>query len=450
MTWRPSIRVRLAAAATVTAFGTLLLLSVVANLLVENALVGDVDSRIGTRTAAVVAELSESAAGEIPGEATDPEYREPLLVWHFSPTGQPVAVGDLGPSASLALPPTVRQTPGTATVRLGGTRFRVRATRLKDAGSAVVGASLASVDHATAALRLVEAIVMVPLVLLVFVGAYLLARAALRPVERLRLIAERVGQDAPAQAFSSAPPFDEVGRLAATFDHMIDRLDRVRQRQDQVSADASHELRTPLAAIEAEASLALRHDRTGAEYRDSLRLVVDEGRRMRAVLDGLLWLARADQGLSSPPAISLDLAEVSRQAIRRFQPIAEGRGQALTASIPSTRVTISAPEHWLDRLLDALLDNACKYAPTQGVVDVKLSSHDGSVVLGVSDDGPGISPEERERLLRRFERGQEDPVGSGLGLAIAETVARATGAELLIDRSPLGGAIVQVRWVLGA
>ena len=442
-----TIRLRLAAAATVTAVVALLLLSAVANLLVENALVSDADSRIATRTAAVVAELSEAPAGEIPGEATDPEYREPLLVWHFSPAGQPMAVGDLGPSASLSLPPSVRQTPGTATVRVGVTRFRLRTTRLKDAGSAVVGASLASVDHATAALRLVEALVMVPLVTLVFSGAYMLARAALRPVERLRLIAERVGEGASLPAFSSATPRDEVGRLAATFDNMIDRLDRVRRRQDQVTADASHELRTPLAAIEAEASLALRHDRAGAEYRDSLRLVVGESRRMRAVLDGLLWLARADQGLSSPPAMSVDLADVSRQAIRRFQPIAEARGQALSENIPSTPVVISAPEHWLDRLLDALLDNACKYAPSDGAVDLTLGSDHGFVSLRISDDGPGIPAEERQRLLRRFERGQQDPVGSGLGLAIAETVARATGAELSIDRSAFGGASVQVRWV---
>jgi signal transduction histidine kinase len=448
MTWRPTIRVRLAGAATLTAVVALLLLSSVANVLVDNALVGDVDSRITARTSMVVAELSESASTEIPGETTDPEYREPLLVWHFSDSGAPMAVGDLGPSAGLNLPASVRRTPGTRTVRIAGTRFRVKTTILPDGGTATVGATLASVDHATAALRLVGGLLGVPLALLVFVGAYVLARAALRPVESLRLTAEQVGEGSSSARFSTAAPFDEVGRLAATFDHMVDRLDRVRRRQDQISADASHELRTPLAAIEAEASLVLRHDRKGAEYRDSLRLIVDESRRMRAVLDGLLWLARADQGVSAPSAISQDLAEVARLAVRRFEPIVLGGGLMLRASIPSTPAPVRAPEHWLDRLLDALLDNACKYTPRGGTVELIISVETSAVVLQVADDGPGIRAEERNRLLRRFERGDQDSSGTGLGLAIAETVARATGAELFIGEVESGGALLGVRWPL--
>ncbi|MHB8509619.1 MAG: sensor histidine kinase [Candidatus Dormibacteria bacterium] len=446
MTWRPSIRVRLAAAATLTAVAALLLVSVVANFLVEKALVGDIDSRISTRTNAVVAELSESVTNEIAAEATDPEYREPLLVWHFSAAEVPMAVGDLGPSASLTLPASVRRAPGSATVSIGGTRFRVRTAHLKDGGTAVVGATMASVDHATAALRIVEALLILPLCMLVFLGAYLLARAALRPVERLRLTAEQVGADPSPPAFSTGKPFDEVGRLAATFDHMVDRLDRVRRRQDQVTADASHELRTPLAAIEAEATLALRHERSGDEYRDSLGLVVDESRRMRSVLDGLLWLARADQGVSAPPAEVQDLAAVARVAVRRFEPIVEARGQVLNVDIPDVAAPVSAPEHWLERLLDALLDNACKYAPAAGRVGLSLAVQVGATVLSVSDDGPGIPAGERARLLRRFERGDRATSGSGLGLAIAQTVARATGAELLIDESAAGGAVVRVVW----
>ncbi|MHB8507707.1 MAG: sensor histidine kinase [Candidatus Dormibacteria bacterium] len=446
MAWRPSIRLRLAAAATVTAVFALALVSLTATTLVESALTGDLDSRIARRTTAVVTELSESASAEVPGEVLDPEYREPLLVWHFSPSGAPLAVGDLGPSAGPNLPASVRRNPGIATVLVSGTRFRVRTTSLVDGSTATIGASLASVDHTTAALRLVESLLGIPLVMLVFGGAYLLARAALQPVENLRRAAEMVGRGASSARPGPVRPSDEIGRLAATFDHMIDRLDRVRSRQDQISADASHELRTPLAAIEAEASLALRHKRTPDEYRDSLQLVVQESRRMAAVLDGLLWLTRADGGESAPASELQDLAAVGRQAIRRFEPIARDRGLELEATIPDHPLPISAPAHWLDRLLDVLLDNACKYSPPHGKVGLRISEDRNLLNLLVTDDGPGIPASEHQRLRQRYQRGDGLGSGTGLGLAIAEAVARATDGELLIEDGDLGGAAVSIRW----
>lgn len=446
--WRPSIRLRLAAAATLAAVVALLLLSVAANYLVEHALISDVDTRIDTRTRAVVAELSEPAGAEVPGEVVDPEYREPLLAWHFSSAGRPLAVGDLGPSAGLFLPMSARRGPGIRTVSIGTIRFRVQTALLADGSTATVGASLASVDHATASLGVVEGLLGLPLALLVFGGAYLLARAALQPVESLRRTAEMVGGGSSSTRFRPSPPFDEVSRLAATFDRMLDRIDRVRHRQDQISADASHELRTPLAAIEAEASLALRNDRRGGEYRDSLRLIAHESRRMAAVLDGLLWLARTDGGESVPAAVRQDLAEVARLALRRFEPIAGERGLDLHSDVPPGPVPVLAPEQWLDRLFDVLLDNACKYTPAGGLVTLAINSDARAVRLRVADDGPGIAEAERERLRRRFERGDHPTTGSGLGLAIADTVARATNGELRIGDGELGGASVSVRWPL--
>jgi signal transduction histidine kinase len=448
VTWRPSIRLRLAALATLAAMVALVLLSVGANIVVESALISDVDSRIGTRTKAVVAELSESTGAEVSGEAVDPEYREPLLVWHFSSAGALLAVGDLGPSAGLYLPLSARRSPGIHTMTIGATRFRVQTTLLADGGTATVGTSLASVDHATATLRVVGGLLGLPLTLAVFAGAYLLARAALGPVESLRRTADMVGRGPSSTRFRPSPPYDEVRRLAATFDRMLDRIDQVSRRQDQISADASHELRTPLAAIEAEASLALRHDRNGQEYRDSLRLIAHESRRMAGVLDGLLWLARADGGDSAPPASPHDLADVARMAVRRFEPIAEARGLALDSSGPRGSVFVLAPEHWLDRLVDVLLDNACKYTPEGGSVRLEVTVGDGVVTLLVADDGPGIPREERDRLRERFERGNHQTRGTGLGLAIAEAAARATQGELMIADGNSGGASVSVRWPL--
>jgi len=429
------------------ALAALLLVSLVVNALLERTLVGDIDGRLASRSRVVLTELSEAPGTEPRADNQDPEFREPLLVWRFVGSGTPSAVGDLGPSATPTLPIEVRLRPGTRTVAVGITRFRVQTTTQPAGGAIVVGASLASLDHTIGTLHLVESLLGPVLAVLAFAGGYLFARAALEPVESLRRTAEQVGREPSPTRFRPTPPFDELGRLAATFDTMLDRLDRVRERQDQISADASHELRTPLAAVQAEASLALRQQREPSEYQESLRLIVDEARRMAGVVDSLLWLARSDRGETAPAPVRQDLSEVARLAVRRFQPIAESRRLDLRSRVTNGPVPVSAPDRWLDRLVDVLLDNACRYAPAGTTVELVVKATDGRSSLRITDHGPGIAVEDRERLRQRFVRGSEaDGSGTGLGLAIAEAVARGTAGQVQIGSGADGGAVVSVSW----
>ena len=443
----PSVRIRLALMATAGAIVALILLSLSINALLERTLVADVDARLADRAKAATAEISEKGNIEPSVDTSDPEYREPLLVWRFTAGGAAVPAGDFG-TPTLSLPEEARLAPGVLTERIGSTRFRIRVDRAPGGGILAVGASLASLDHTLDTLHVVEFLIEPVLATLIFVAAYLFARTALRPVERLRSTAEQVGQGVAQTRFRPEPPLDELGRLAATFDDMLDRLDQVRQRQDQLTADASHELRTPLAAIEAEASLALRDDRSGEDYRRSLTLVVEETKRMAAVVDELLWLARADRGITVPAAEPQNLAEAARQAVRRFESIAVARRLKLELSAPNGGVVVAAPARWVERLLDTLLDNACKYTPAGGTVRVVVSQVlDGVMTLEVVDTGPGIPKEDRVRLRRRFQRGgMRAPEGSGLGLAVADAVARATDGRLDITSPPAGGTSVRVVW----
>ena len=351
--------------ATAGAIVALVLLSLSINALLERTLVADVDARIADRTRSAIAEISEKGTIEPSTPTSDPEYREPLLVWRFTASGAAIPAGDFG-IPSLILPEKARLAPGVLTERIGSSRFRIRVDRAPGGGIVVVGAGLASLDHTLDTLHVVEFVIEPVLAAMIFVAAYFFARAALRPVERLRSTAEQVGQGAAQTRFRPDPPLDELGRLAATFDDMLDRLDQVRQRQEQLTADASHELRTPLAAMEAEASLALRTDRSGDAYRRSLTLVVEESKRMAAVVDELLWLARADQGITVPAADPQDLVDAARQAARRFESIVAAEGLKLEVSAPNGGVVVAAPARWVDRLVDTLLDNACKYTPSGG------------------------------------------------------------------------------------
>jgi signal transduction histidine kinase len=231
-----------------------------------------------------------------------------------------------------------------------------------------------------------------------------------------------------------------IGRRVAT------PIEVARQRQVDFSADASHELRTPLSVIEAHTSLALTQDRPAAWYREAFGHVDAESKRMRRLLDDLLWLARFDASRGQPSAEPVDVGVLATQAVDRFTAIAESQRQTIRVDAPDKNLAIVAPPDWLDRLLGVLLDNACKYSPNGGRVDVAVIAEDGRVTLSVDDSGPGIPEAERTRIFDRFHRANDGSEGAGLGLAIGDEIVRATGGRWHIGASPTGGARMAVSW----
>ena len=227
-------------------------------------------------------------------------------------------------------------------------------------------------------------------------------------------------------------------------------LEAAHQRQLDFTADASHELRTPLAVIEATASLALAEPRDSDWYESAFAGVDREARRMRQLVDDMLWLARFDAGRATVVHGDVDLATIVRQAIERFRPIVEMRSLDLSEDIPDEAVPVPARAEVLDRLTAVLLDNACKYTPTAGKVRVSVSYAGARPTLTVEDSGPGVGDEDTGHIFDRFHRVLETADiadGSGLGLAIADAVVRATGAKWQVGRSSLGGARFSVRWL---
>jgi signal transduction histidine kinase len=231
-----------------------------------------------------------------------------------------------------------------------------------------------------------------------------------------------------------------IGRRVAT------PIDLARRRQLEFTADASHELRTPLAVIEAQTSLALAHDRDAAWYRTAFGRVDHESKRMRRLLEDLLWLARFDATQAPPNVEPVDLAVLAARAADRFGPVAEARRLRLEVAQAGPDAVVAVPPEWLDRLLGVLIDNACKYSPEGGAVAIGVTADAARVRLVVDDAGPGIPEAERSRIFDRFHRATEGPGGAGLGLAIADAIVRATGGEWSVGRSPAGGARMSVTW----
>jgi signal transduction histidine kinase len=232
-----------------------------------------------------------------------------------------------------------------------------------------------------------------------------------------------------------------IGRWAAV------PIEDARRRQLAFTADASHELRTPLAVIEAEVTLALGRPREAAGYRDALERVSTESRRLGRLVDDLLWLARFDANPPGPEAVDVDVCATACAAVERFQPVAAARGQVLRASGDARQgARITAPREWLDKLLGVLLDNACRYSPEGGPIEVRVEVAAGRVRLAVDDAGPGIPAGEHRRIFDRFHRSTDRPGGTGLGLAIADAVVRATRGRWEIGRSAFGGTSIGVAW----
>ncbi|QFU93219.1 cell wall metabolism sensor histidine kinase WalK [Amycolatopsis sp. YIM 10] len=278
-------------------------------------------------------------------------------------------------------------------------------------------------------------------VLTVFVGwlTWFAVDRALRPIEAVRRRAEAISHSTLDERLPEQDTGDEVGKLTSTLNRMLDRIASGARRQREFVSDASHELRTPLAAMRAELEVSLAH-RDSADWRNVATRLLDDHRRLERLTGDLLTLARLDEAAVSRRAEAVQLDEIVAGEITAV------RHAEVRPSLTPVRVTGVVPE--LVRLVRNLLDNADKHA--SGVVAVSLALDGRDAVFTVDDDGPGVPPDQRERVFDRFFRvdGSRDRAsgGVGLGLALVRRIARSHGGEVTVTESPtLGGARFEVR-----
>ena len=278
-------------------------------------------------------------------------------------------------------------------------------------------------------------------------GGVFLAGRALSPVDRMTRLARRISAEDLGQRLNLRSRDDEVGRLARTFDEMIARLDNAFRRQRQFTADASHELRTPLTAIKGQIDVALQRRRDPAAYRQVLQVVNEEVDRMMRLVGSLLTLARADAGQIPLAFEAVRLADVVGAAVEQVRPVASERGIELEL-VSSPAVTLRADEDLLLQLLLNLLDNAIKYTPAGGHVDVGWNVSAGQVELWVRDTGIGIASEHVPHIFDRFyrvDKARSRAEGrAGLGLAISRWIAEAHGGSISVESAPGQGTTFRV------
>ncbi|MDP9111934.1 MAG: HAMP domain-containing histidine kinase [Candidatus Eremiobacteraeota bacterium] len=234
-----------------------------------------------------------------------------------------------------------------------------------------------------------------------------------------------------------------ISGLAVLLGNAVTRraLEDAFARQRRFTADASHELRAPLAVVRAEADLALRKEREGAEYRTALTAIAQEADRIESLLDHLLAAARAEGGGLDTQRV--DVSEICTGVGRRLESAARAKGIDLEMDIqPDLQVAADGPA--LNQVFLALIHNAIKFTPEGGRVRVALRRAGERVELLVRDSGPGFSPEALAHGFERFWRDDRLAAGgTGLGLAVAKATLEALGGCVAISNDPQGGALVR-------
>ena len=263
-------------------------------------------------------------------------------------------------------------------------------------------------------------------------GGWWLATRTLRPIDRMSHTASGISEHDLSRRIDADSVPSELSELALTLNGAFERLEQAFHRQARFTADASHELRTPLSVIRAQAELALRRLRTPQEYRAALEACLGSAKRMSAIVEGLLALARADAGEQEIAIREMSLDEVVRHAARQAHEAAGAECVALRCDL--TPVRVRGDSALLGQVVSNLVENAVRYNRAGGHVDVSLHRRNGTVVLQVDDDGPGIPEQALPHLFERFYRldkaRSRERGGSGLGLAIARWIVEAHGGAI--------------------
>jgi signal transduction histidine kinase len=434
-----SVRVRTTIGATVVVALALTLAGVTITLILRDRMLGNVDAALRLRGTDIGAIIE---SGALP-EAVAIEGDEDGFAQIVDADGNVVAAS----SNIDGEPELTDATPETSfdllvdPVDQGSFRVYIHQTATSDALTVIVGRSLEDVAHTMQTLIWSLTIGIPMLVLLVAATTWIVVGRALRPVDAMRAEVADIGGSDLHRRVPTPASDDEIGRLASTMNAMLDRLEAASERQERFVSDASHELRTPIATVRHELDVA----RAGPpdELPRAMDDIADENRRMEQLVDDLLLLARQDRAHSDAARAVADHAIVDIDDVAIVE---AHRKRPTTKTLDLSGVTeaqVYGDENQLARVMRNLLDNAFRYARARVAITVRVV--DPEVELSVDDDGPGVDPLDRQRILERFTRADDDRSraggGAGLGLAIADDIVTDHGGSLTVTDSPLlGGA----------
>jgi two-component system OmpR family sensor kinase len=327
----------------------------------------------------------------------------------------------------------------------GDDRYRVRASIDPNSSNLlIIATSLAGVDGTLHRLFLIELFVSLAVLAAIVVLGLWIVRLGLRPLTAIERTADQIAGGVLSHRVERAEPHTEVGRLGLVLNSMLDRIEDSDRRLRRFVADASHELRTPLAAVRAYAELFERGaDRRPDDLARAMTGISRESERMNELVDDLLLLARLDEGqpLEREP---VELAELAAEAVETARAV----DPAHPIDLETQEARVLGDRARLRRVLDNLLGNVRSHTPAGTPAHVRVSALDGSAVIEVADEGPGLPAGEADNLFRRFYRADpsrsRDSGGVGLGLSIVVAIAQAHDGSVAASAGPTGGAVFRI------
>jgi signal transduction histidine kinase len=274
-----------------------------------------------------------------------------------------------------------------------------------------------------------------------------LALISLRPIDRITRTAQEIDADDLSQRIDYRGPLDEIGRLAKTFDQMLERLQAGFAREQRFTSDAAHELRTPLTALKGRIGVTLSQSRDAKNYQATLVEMEHQVDRLIRLSSDLLFMARFDQSHQAEPIARINIGELLASVVDQVRHVAAEKSLTLDTDLPPHLIIVGKMD-LLIRLFINLIDNAIKYTPTGESIHVSADRDRDFVRIMVRDTGDGIAAEHLPHLFERFyrveigrvrrveltdERYIQDHGGAGLGLAIAHEIAQVHGGQLMVE-----------------
>lgn len=451
---RLALRDRLAIVFAIALFVVYVIFAGLAVIIVNREISGAIDGRLHTIVEATRAIIDTDAKGKFRADTRDRSQFRSIAA---EATGAIVVRAD----GSLILG-TTDDPPDWVTAELRNATGE-RLVRSEDSGAHVqaIIAPLAANDPAAPTIIVWQSLEVerdltrtVVLVVAAFgvviaVAGYALgaqiARRGLAPLTRMAAVVSDIEAHDLSLRVGRQPHDDELGRLAATFDRMLDRLEGSFERQRRFTADASHDLRAPLATLRAEVDLALRRERSTADYRTALTAVAHDADRLNELIDALLAAARSDAGDLALEAT--DLAKTTHVSVQRIAAFALAKHVTIDENATSP-VTISADGALLERAILAILHNAVKYTPESSTIHVEVEATPDVACVRIRDAGPGFSDAALHHAFERFWRDDSarGRSGSGLGLAIVQAIVTRCGGRVRVANAVGGGGIVEAEF----
>jgi heavy metal sensor kinase len=284
------------------------------------------------------------------------------------------------------------------------------------------------------------------LIVLAAMVGWFMARRALSGVAVISRTARNISGGSLENRVPVKSRGDEIDQLAITFNQMLDRIQTLVIGIKEMSDNIAHDLKSPITRIRGIAEVTLTDGKSLSEYENMAASTIEECDRLLDMINTMLVISKTEAGVNHLEQKMLNVPAIVREACELFQPIAEDKGLRLSCDV-SGEGHIEGDERLIQRMISNLVDNALKYTPPGGRVNVEVKTDsDDKVVLSVEDTGIGISPHEVNQIFDRFyrcDRSRSEP-GIGLGLSLARTIARAHGGNIAVTSQPGKGSTFTV------